>query len=681
MAGGSRRIVLAAVLILVGIGPAGGAQGAAPPPLPTDEFIAAALRKFPQSEPSLVYAGGDTPFAMLLQAHRIELPLAQIPKRLRAAILAVEDARFYKHGAVDVRGMARAALRNLAKGRVVEGGSTITQQLAKILFLSSERTFGRKLREVQLAREIERRYSKDRILELYLNLIYFGHGAYGVEAAARTFFGKSVGSLSLPEIALLAGLPKAPTHYSPHHRREPARQRRDHVLRRMLIVGAVPKAEAEAAARAPIRLAPFIEGRELAGHFLEYLRQDLEERLGKAVVAQGGLKVYTTLDPATQRAAVQAVSKALDELNGKAAAGHSAKGTLIEGALLALDPRSGAIQAMVGGARFETSQFNRAVQARRQPGSAFKPLVYAAAFDRGLAPFDLIDDAPVSYPASANGRPGTWSPENADRKFRGPVTLRQALEESINVPAVRLLEQVGLDPVIDLARHLGITGPLQREYGLALGISEVSVLELVSAYATFANGGVRVPSTAIRQVVGRDGAEIIPSPVESQRVVDEEVAFLVTSVLEGVVQRGTGGRARALGRPVAAKTGTTQEATDLGFVGYPPSLAAGVWLGYDTPKSLGRKQSAARGAAPMWVDFMRRALTNVPPEPFPIPDGVTPIVVNRATGAPSSLGEEGAIPDFYITRARPLAQPPTETPGAPAPEPAPAASPGATGGQ
>ncbi|VUZ85296.1 transpeptidase-transglycosylase [Candidatus Methylomirabilis lanthanidiphila] len=607
------------------------------------------LAIFQPGEPSLLYDDEERVFGAIVPEYRIFVPLSRIPMKLRQAVIAAEDARFYEHGAVDLQGIARAAVRNLMAASVKEGGSTITQQLAKTLFLSHERTIGRKVKELQLASELEQRYSKDQILEMYLNAIYFGHGAYGVEAAARIYFSKSVTGLTLPEAALLAGLPRAPGRYSPLIDIKRAKARRQYVLDRMVATGAVKQAQARRANLAPVSVNPMFRSKGMAPWFIDYVRAQLDERLGPIVVRQGGLKIYTTLNAGMQRAAVKAISRGI----GTIAQRHKeqAKGgaaATVEGALVALDVRSGEIKAWVGGSDYSRSQFNRVVQARRQPGSAFKPLVYAAAFERGLTPASVIDDAPISFEIGAGSRRETWAPENLDRKHRGSVTLRQALEDSINVPTVRLIAAIGVDPVIDLAHRLGITSELRREYALALGVSEVSLLEMTSAYQVFANRGSLSPPFAIRRVVGPGEVVLEEQFPEPQQVMGEEVAFILTSVLEGVVERGTGKAARRIGRPAAAKTGTTQAAEDLWFLGYTPSVVAGIWLGYDQRRPIGSHETAGKVAAPIWVDFMKQSLGDSPAEPFLQPEGVVQVVVNRKTGRPTSSIDPDAFGEYLI---------------------------------
>ncbi len=629
------------------------------------------LEIFQPGEPSILYSDRDEPFASLSPEFRSFIPLSQVPKLVREAILDAEDARFYQHGAISLRGMARAAIHNLTSAKVKEGGSTITQQLAKSLFLNPERTLTRKLKEIQLAQEIERLYGKDKILEMYLNTIYFGGGAYGIEAAARTYFGKSVGQLTLAEAAVLGGLPKAPSLYSPFSDLKRAKERRDYVLTRMEKEGHVAAAQAKAAMRLPITLTPFFRSRGIAPAFVDYMRKELEPKYGQVLLAKGGLQIYTTLNLDMQRAATEAIRRGLAEIEKAQVTKRKTGGTeqdMLEGALVALDPKTGQIQAMVGGRDYARSQFNRAIQARRQPGSAFKPFVYAAAFEHGFTPTSLMDDYPVSYSIPQNGRLVEWKPENFDHQFRGPVTLRRALEESINVPTVRLIEAVGIEPVISLAHRMGITSDLRREYALALGVSEVSLLELTSAYGVLADGGIRVPPTGVRRVIAPSGAILEANQDAGERVLPEEVAFLVTSILEGAVERGTAKRARVPGRSLAAKTGTSQDAADLWLLGYAPRLVAGLWVGYDQPRSLGSQESAGRLVGPVWADFMRRALREVPPETVPIPEGVFTASVNYWTGLLAEPGDSEAITEYFIrgsAEGPAPASPPGSLPGSP----------------
>jgi penicillin-binding protein 1A len=618
------------------------------------------LEIFQPGEPSLLYSLKDEPFASLAPEFRIFVPLDRIPKVLRDAILDAEDAQFYRHGGISLKGMARAAIRNLTSAKVKEGGSTITQQLAKSLFLSPDRTWSRKVKEFQIAREIEKRFNKDKILEMYLNAVYFGSGAYGIEAASRTYFSKSVGQLGLAEASLLAGLVKAPGAYSPLVDARKAKVRRDYVLGRMQAEGHLTEAQAKAAKQQPVTLRPLFKVRGAAPCFVGFLRKELEARYGRVLTAKGGLRVYTTLDLEMQREATETLRAGVKSIESTLAGRRKTPATdarPLEAALVALDPTTGEIRAMVGGLDYGRSQFNRAVQAKRQPGSAFKPFVYAAAFERGYAPTRLIGDYPVSYTIPQNGHLVEWTPENYDRQFRGSVTLRRALEESINVPTVRLLEAVGVDAVIELAHRAGIRSELRREYALALGVSEVSLLELTGAYTLFANRGTALRPVGIRQVVAPNGEVMESTSFAGDPVLREEVAFILSSILEGVVERGTGRRARVSGWNVAAKTGTSQDATDLWLVGFTPRLLTGLWVGADQPRPLGSHETAGRLVAPVWAGFMRQALRRESPVTVPIPEGVLPIRVNYRTGDLAAPDDPNGILEYVLRGEVPPVEP------------------------
>jgi penicillin-binding protein 1A len=580
-----------------------------------------ALEEYAPSVGSRIYDADDEFLTEFQAEKRIFVPLQQIPPALRNAIIAVEDARFYSHFGVDVRGILRAAYANFRHGRVVEGGSTITQQLAKVLFLTPDRSFSRKTKEALLAFELEKRYSKDRLLELYLNQVYMGHGAYGVEAAARMYFGKSVGDLTLPEAALLAALPRSPGNYSPFERPEVAQRRRAIVVARLLDQGYIGEADAKTANRAPLGLVPPERRRGSGRYFLEHLQQTLEARYGSDVLYKSGLAVYTTLDPALQRAAEQALRDGLQALARREAAGGAPRGRPTpvvappEGAVVVLEAATGYIRALIGGADFTRTEFNRALHAHRQAGSAFKPFVYLAALEAGHAPTEVLDDSPVRYVSAGK----VWAPENYDGQFRGPVTLQQALEESINVPTIRLLEQLGVKAVIDTARRAGIRSPLPQDLTLALGSGDVTLLELTAAYGTFANQGVRMEPLMVRYVTDAQGRLVEENIPEGRQVVEPAIAAALTQMLRGVVERGTGVGARVLERPVAGKTGTTNDFSNAWFVGYTPSIVAGIWIGHDRPRSLGHEETGARAALPIWVAVMRAALHGRPVEEFPPP--------------------------------------------------------------
>ncbi len=599
---------------------------------PTDLPPAKALEEYAPSVGTKVYGDDDELVAEFQAERRIFVPLQQIPPALRNAVIAVEDARFYSHFGVDLKGIFRAMYANFRHGRVVEGGSTITQQLAKVLFLTPDRSFSRKVKEAALALELEKRYSKDRLLELYLNQIYMGHGAFGVEAAARTYFGKSVQELTLGEAALLAALPRSPGNYSPFEHPEVAQRRRAVVLARMREQGYISEAEAKAANRAALGLIAPERRRGSGQFFLEYLQQSLEAKYGSDVLYKSGLSVYTTMNPGLQRVAEQALRDGIDALLERQAARAKLRGRAgpggpaPEGAVVVIEPATGYVRALVGGTEFARSQFNRALHARRQPGSAFKPFVYLAALESGKTPDDILDDSPIRYVSQGK----VWAPENYDGKFRGPVTLQQALEESINVPTIRLLEQVGVSRVIDAARRAGIQSPLPADLTLALGTGDVTLLELTAAYGTFANQGLRMEPIMVRYVTDSRGRLIEENIPQGREALDPAVVATLTRMLRGVVERGTAVTARVLERPLAGKTGTTNDFSNAWFVGFTPSVVGGVWVGYDRPRSLGPDETGARTALPIWIAVMREALRGHPVEEFPAgPPSATPAALAR----------------------------------------------------
>jgi penicillin-binding protein 1A len=627
-----------------------------------------ALETFQPLVGTKIYDDNDELITELHVERRIFVPLAHVPQSLRDAVIATEDRRFYYHWGIDPIGIARAVAQNYRRGRIVEGGSTITQQLTKVLFLTPDKSLERKLKEAVLALELERRYSKDRILEMYLNQVYFGHGAYGVEAAARTYFGKSVSELNVREAALLAGLPRAPTTYSPFDHAEMARRRREVVLRRMVEYGALKDADARRLARADLGLIPPERRRTTGQYFLEYVQQTLEAKYGADMVFKGGLNVYTTLNPSMQLAAEQALRDGLKALEGRTAKGKPAEHP--EGAVVTVEPQTGYVRAMVGGYDFFRSEFNRAVQARRQPGSAFKPFIYIAALESGLTPATRVDDAPISY---ALGGGQVWKPENYDRKFRGPTTLQQAIEESINVVTVKVQERIGLNHTIQVARRLGITSPLDVNLSLALGTSDLTLLELTSAYGAMADQGQWLPPTTVRYVTDAQGKLLEEHVPEPREAMSPETAYLITHMLRGVVERGTGQAAKALGRPIAAKTGTTNDYSNAWFIGYTPQLATGVWVGYDRPRSLGKDETGSRVAAPIWVSYMGRVLGDSPKEDFPMPERVVVVPVDldpsnecvRVVPMAFLKGTEPAACGARRQSVPPAAPPATAPPGPP----------------
>ena len=445
-----------------------------------------------------------------------------------------------------------------------------------------------------------------------------------MEAAARTYFGKSVSELSLKDAALLAGLPRAPSTYSPFEHPETAKLRRELVLRRLVEFGTIKEPEAKRLARTDLGLIPPERRRTTGQYFLDYVQQTLEAKYGADMVFKGGLNVYTTLNPSMQLTAEQSLREGLKALEGRST--RARPGEHPEGALVTIDPQTGWVKAMVGGYDFLRSEFNRAVQARRQPGSAFKPFVYIAALESGFTPAMRIDDAPVNYPVGRNG--AAWKPENYDRKFRGPTTLQQAVEESVNVVTVKLQERIGTARTIQVARRLGIGSPLNTDLTLALGSSDLTLLELTSAYAALANQGVWMPPTTIRYVTDPQGKLLEEHVPEGKEAVSPETAYVITHMLRGVVERGTGQGAKSLGRPIAAKTGTTNDYSNAWFIGYTPKITTGVWVGYDRPRSLGPDETGSRVAVPIWTTYMARILGQSPKQDFPVPEKVVVVPVD-----------------------------------------------------
>ncbi|HIC91415.1 MAG TPA: PBP1A family penicillin-binding protein [Syntrophaceae bacterium] len=566
---------------------------------------------------------------------RIVVPLSQIPQTLMDAFIAAEDSRFYGHPGVDFLSVIRAAFKNIEAGAIVQGGSTITQQVTRSLLLTPEKSFKRKIKEAILAYRIDKSLTKDQILHIYLNQIYLGNGAYGVEAAAQTYFGKHVQELNLAECALLAGLPRAPNRYSPIRHPHRAKARQLYVLNRMIAEGYISVRDAEQAFQMPLDIKPKSQENMIsAPYFIEYIRQYLEEKYGEDMVYKEGLKVYTTLDTTMQEAAQNAVTSGLLAIEERQkygeSRGYADMESPLQGALICIEAKTGHIKAMVGGRDFEISQFNRAIQSKRQPGSAFKPIIYAAALDKGYTPATVIIDAPIAYTGGEEEE--LWKPRNYDEEFRGPTLFRTALIQSRNVVTIKILRDIGIDYVVDYAKNMGINSHLNRDLSLALGTSEVSLLELTSAYAVFANQGIRCEPIFITMVLDRYGDILEVNRPQTKRVIGEDTAFIMTKLLEGVVREGTGWRIRALNRPAAGKTGTTNNLTDAWFIGYTPSLVTGVWVGFDEKRPLGEHETGSRAASPIWLDFMRNVLKDRSMEDFVLPEGVVFAKIDAKTG-------------------------------------------------
>ena len=710
------------------------------------------LKHYHASPGTRIFADDDTLIGELKAEKGIYLPLGSIAKHMTQALVAVEDSRFFKHKGVDYIAVTRAIVKDIIHVSLKEGGSTLTQQLAKVVFLTSEKTLTRKLKEAALAFKIEKNLTKEEILELYLNKVYFGHGAYGVEMAARTYFGKSARQLTLAEAALLAGLVKAPNTYSPFNDLARARERQNVVLMRMEEEGYITRKEREDAFMQPLRLASLKKGIEANGYFIEYVRKYVEEKYGEEMVYKTGLKIYTTLNRQMQLSAVNAMQNGLREIDkrrgwrgvlehkkdidlekelktrdipagvtfslGDLSAGLVLKVTSgeaivktrgvigrlsvkdalwasrvlsksggakvlqnfgltqilhpgdivkvsvrsiqnrnialaleqdpeLEGALVAIEPYTGFVRAMVGGYDFSRSDFNRAVMAKRQPGSAFKPIIYAAAMDHGFTPASVVNDEPVTYPG---GPKGEWSPENYDHKYYGPTRLREALTYSRNVVTVRLVDAMGIDSLLAFAQSLGIHDDMPRNLSIALGSFSVTPIEMAGIYNVFASNGMKSKPVAVKYITDIKGRILETSEPEPEQVISPQTAFLITSMMEDVVRQGTGWRAKALGWPVAGKTGTTNDYKDAWFVGYTSSLVAAVWVGFDNTRTLGPQETGGKAAAPIWTSFMGGAIKEAPEE-FVHPEGIVSILIDPKTGLLSR--DENGIREYFKEGTQP----------------------------
>lgn len=685
-----------------------------------------------------VYSDDSRKIAEFYKERRIVVPLSKLPAMLINAFIAAEDARFYQHKGVDLRSIIRAFFKNIEAGAIVQGGSTITQQVTKSFFLTPTRSYRRKIREIILAYRIDKAFAKDEILFLYLNQIYLGHGAYGVEAAAENYFGKSAEALNLAECAMLAGLPQAPSRFSPFRHPERAKERQIYVLKRMITERYIANTEATEAIHTELDIKPrrnwYIEEVPI---YTEYIRRYIKEKYGPDVLYKEGLKIYTAVNIEMQKVARSEVEKglrALDKRQGYRGSiqhleseeiealskKHQAeqsileKGKIIKGvvvevndidntvtvrmgdyqgiiqiadmiwarkpdpeidyseskiehpgdaliagdvilvkikdkiedtdlwqlaleqtpatqaALLCIEAETGYVKVMVGGRDFRESQFNRAVQSRRQPGSAFKPIIYAAALDKGYTPATVIIDSPIVFKDVE--RDFKWKPKNYKEKFFGPTLFRKALAKSRNVITIKILQDIGIDYTIEYVGKLGITSKISEDLSIALGSSGVSLLELVNAYSVFANYGQLVRPIFITKIVDRDGNLIDVVMHEKKKVIEEKTAYIMTNLLEGVVKHGTGWRAKALKRPVAGKTGTTNNLYDAWFIGYTPQYITGVWVGFDDEGELGKNETGSRAASPIWLGFMKKVLKDKPVRVFRVPKGIVFHKIDAETG-------------------------------------------------
>jgi penicillin-binding protein 1A len=703
------------------------------------------LERFEPYIVTRIYSADGEVIGELAVEKRIEVPYEQIPDILKKAIIATEDPRFYSHPGIDFRGILRAMKEDIKKWKRLRrphGGSTITMQLARKLFLYPKQTIRRKVQESLLTLQIEKKYSKQEILTMYCNVFYLGHGAYGVEAASQLYFGKKASELNLDEAALIAGILRGPSLYSPYARRDITLDRRNHVLRRMVEEGYISKEEAEEARKKPLNVLP-LQRKEsgFAAYFKEEVRRHIIETYGEDVLYRRGLKIYTTLDPTLQKYAEDAVEEGLRKLDKKQGWRNDKrnllvegiqdleglergflsswqepaikekdvidavvlsvtsdealvkvkdyKGTLtnsdiadwtgtknlkalirrgdviqvkinsideekkelllsldqdplLEGALLAVEPQTGQIRAMVGGYSFRRSEWNNATQAMRQAGSAIKPILYTAAIESGFSPSYIIIDGPTDFIDEWSGEP--WTPPNYDGKYKGAVTLRKALEESRNIPTAKLLQYVSPQKGVEYCRKFGITSPVYPYLSLALGSFELRLIELVSAFSVFPNKGVRAKPNFITRIEDKDGNILEESNLETEKVISPQVAYIMTSLLQGVIQRGTGMAARYIQWPLAGKTGTTNDFTNAWFLGFSPSLCAGVWVGHLGNVSIGERQSGAVAAMPIWIDFFDKVVKDKkkkieevgeeasPIEEFEIPPNISFVEIDYKTG-------------------------------------------------
>ena len=606
--------------------------------------------------PNLTTQVYDAKGKLLAKLHAEEnrtriLAAQEIPDNMRHAVVAIEDERFYEHYGIDMVGIARAMAKNIQAGRVVQGASTLTQQLVKNAFLTSEKTFKRKAIEAMMAFQIERKYSKEEILTLYLNEIYFGHGAYGLAAAAEIYFGKDPKDLTIAECAMLAGIPKSPVAFSPFKNPKNNEGRKALVLAKMVELGFISPAQYEEAKVEKPVLVPLKAQEIKAPYFVTYVRDQLLEKYGANLVYCGGLKVHTTLDLEFQEYADQAMASApifkefpINKYPG------------LNGSLVCLDPKNGYIKALYGGRSFEQSQFNRVTQAYRQPGSSFKPFVYASALEEGSLPNDPIVDEYISYTNPWTRK--VWSPKNYDLKYHGTVTLMKALCKSFNVPAVKLIDKLTPAKVIRFAKRLGISAPMEPNLSLALGSGQFTPLEMASAYGVFVNSGIYCRPISIVKVVDRDGNILEENLPKAKEVMKAVNAAMICDMLRIAVERGTGARARISGKVVAGKTGTTNDYVDAWFNGFTPDLVTIVQFGFDMPKTLGKGKAGGAVCGPVWKDFMEKVLKSYPNNDFPVPEGAVRCRVCMATGKLASKGCPGneVVSQVFPIESQPLVE-------------------------
>ncbi|MEA2031009.1 MAG: PBP1A family penicillin-binding protein [candidate division Zixibacteria bacterium] len=597
-------------------------------------------------EPSLktkIYDRNGILLKEFYSENRVLTPYRDIPEHLVQMLLASEDREFFDHWGINVRRVFVVAVSNLAKWRIAAGASTITQQLARMLFLNRKQTFERKFKEALTAIKLERTYSKEEIIEMYLNQYYFGRGAYGVSAAAKAFFSKSVSELNINNCALLIGMLKAPNTNSPFHHPDRAKKARNRVLYSYYTFDRIDKSTYDSLSAEGLVISPPEEKPGIAPYFTETIRQYIYDRYGENFLYSGGLKVFTSLDVGIQQDAEAAINKKVDSLRARIARRHPPDDPnytevipdtvdkfdrpvrqykKVQGAFVAIDNSNGDILAMVGGRSFKETKFNRAVQARLQPGSAFKPFIYTACIDNGFKTTDIIDDLPIvlNIPGAKQ-----WRPHNFDNKFKGPITLRDGIRLSRNLVAIRLILNITPEQAIFYAQRMGITTPLYPNPSLALGTCELKMIELVSAFSTFPNKGIHIPYRMIHKIVDRYGRVVEDnSAIEKEEVLSAQTAYIMVSLMQSVVKRGTGRRSQWMGftRPAGGKTGTSDNFCDNWFVGYTPQITSGAWVGFDTKLSLGRNQDGSKNGVPVWTEFMIDAHDSLPVLDFEEPEGI-----------------------------------------------------------
>ncbi len=603
------------------------------------------LETYRPSAVTRIYSSDNILLAELFAEKRDPVPIEDIPAFLKEALVATEDRNFYNHIGIDLKGIMRAIIKDIMAGKFVEGASTITQQLTKTLFLTPRKTLMRKIKEALLALQLERRYTKNEILELYLNQVYFGSGAYGVESAARIFFEKSVKELNLAESALIAGMPKAPSVYSPLINPELAIKRRNIVLKQMLQTDIINKKAYKNAIKEAMHPAASDLKSVKAPYFIGYIKKILEKNLSSSILYKGGLRITTTLAYNLQQNAEHAVARGLSALENRMII-NGIKEPAPQAALVALDVRTGGILAMVGGKDFYKSPFNRATSAKRQPGSAFKPVIYALAIERGFSQNSMILDAPVFF----KGVDRDWKPENFSKDYKGEITFRKALALSKNIPAVRLMKKLGPSSVVQFAHSMGIESYMPADLSLALGTSETTLLNLTSVYAVFPNKGNMIKPYGVIEVSDSSGRIIMRAKPKKNAAMSRAGAAIITDMLRAVVTEGTGKKAKKLSRPVGGKTGTTNNYKDALFIGFSPTVAAGVWVGQDRMVNLGKGETGARAALPIWIDFMEKILEESPAYYFDMPDDVVRLYMDTVTGDIKSEAEPGTVSSLFIKK-------------------------------